>query len=154
MRQFVADAGHELRTPLTVLMGFIDVLRPRLSGDERTAEGFEIMRAESRRMRALIDKLIRLARLEMDGDKRRNAQRTSISAETARRARPRHWGMLDGNERIRVEAASGVIVHADESEMYDAIANLLDNALKYAPGSPVEHARRSARRQRPSGSER
>ncbi len=135
MRQFVADAGHELRTPLTVVMGFIDVLRRRSNAEPATtARIFEMMLLESRRMRALIDKLISLARLE-------NPLRPEVSpvdvgdvAEqvvTALQA-------LQSKPRIALAAERGVIVSTDENELHEAISNLIDNALKYAPLSPVE----------------
>ena len=140
MRQFVADAGHELRTPLTVVMGFIDVLRRRSSADPTTTNRiFEMMLVESRRMRALIDKLISLARLE-------NPLRPEVTpvdvgdiAEevvTALQA-------LQSKPRIVLAAERGVIVNTDEHELHEAISNLIDNALKYAPLSTVEVSVRS-----------
>jgi two-component system OmpR family sensor kinase len=137
MRQFVADAGHELRTPLTVMMGFIDVLRPRASGDVRLTEGFEIMKTESRRMRSLIDRLIRLARLERsEGSDGAVVERFDLAA-TARNVAST-LGALDGTNRVAIHAAGPVFVEADESEIHDAIANFVENALKYAPGSRVD----------------
>jgi len=135
MRQFVADAGHELRTPLTVVIGFIDVLRRRSSADPGTTTRiFEMMLTESRRMRALIDKLISLARLE-------NPLRPEVSlvdvgdvAEQVVAA----LQALQSKPRIEIAAEHGVIVNTDEHELHEAISNLIDNALKYAPLSPVE----------------
>jgi signal transduction histidine kinase len=135
MRQFVADAGHELRTPLTVVIGFIDVLRRRSSADPGTTTRiFEMMLTESRRMRALIDKLISLARLE-------NPLRAEVSpvdvgdvAEQVVAA----LQALQSKPRIALAAESGLIVNTDEHELHEAISNLVDNALKYAPLSPVE----------------
>jgi len=134
MRQFVADAGHELRTPLTVIMGFIDVLRRR-GASEATASAriFDTMQAESRRMRALIDKLISLARLE-------NPQREPGSVELgaiAQRVVDAQQALLS-KPRLALHAERNVVVRADEYELHEAIANLVDNALKYAPSSPVE----------------
>jgi two-component system OmpR family sensor kinase len=65
MRQFIADAGHELRTPLTIIMGYLDALRHGIViGGDSTQQTYTTMLDESRKMRALIDKLILLARLE------------------------------------------------------------------------------------------
>jgi two-component system OmpR family sensor kinase len=136
MRQFIADAGHELRTPLTVMMGFIDVLRSRAGGDERMTEGFEIMKSESRRMRSLIDRLIRLARLEQSGSPEQLFRARFDLGETARNV-VTALGTLDGASRISLSCSEPVMVEADENEIHDAVANLVENALKYAPGSPV-----------------
>ena len=65
MRQFIADAGHELRTPLTIVMGYLEILQQGVVGDAAAVgDVYETMLTESRRMRAAIDKLILLARLE------------------------------------------------------------------------------------------
>ena len=135
MRQFVADAGHELRTPLTVVIGFIDVLRRRSSADPSTTNRiFEMMLVESRRMRALIDKLISLARLE-------NPLRPEVTPVDVGDIAEEVVGALQALQskpRIVLAAERGVIVNTDEHELHEAISNLIDNALKYAPLSPVE----------------
>jgi two-component system OmpR family sensor kinase len=135
MRQFVADAGHELRTPLTVIMGFIDVLRRRATHETGiSTKIYETMLAESRRMKALIDKLIVLARLE------NQAIRTPVTLDIAGVAGEvvAALQVLAPRPRIALDAAQGVFVRADEHEFRDALSNLVENALKYAPESPVE----------------
>ncbi len=89
MRQFIADAGHELRTPLTIVMGYLEMLQQGVVGDPAgVARVYETMLAESRRMRASIDKLILLARLERPS--RDRARSASTSAALAR-ASPTRW---------------------------------------------------------------
>jgi two-component system OmpR family sensor kinase len=135
MRQFVADAGHELRTPLTVVMGFIDVLRRRSGVDAATSGRiYETMLHESRRMRALIDKLISLARLENP------QQRETLPVDVADVAEHVVGALqaLQTRPRVTLTAEHGLVVEADEHEIHEAISNLVDNALKYAPLSPVD----------------
>jgi len=136
IRQFVADAGHELRTPLTVIMGFIDVLRRRgVGGDGATAARiFDTMTAESRRMRALIDKLIVLARL--DASDVRDAGDIALADLVAQVVTSLR--VLDPHERLLVRVESDATVRVDVAEMHEAIANIAENALKYAPNSLVE----------------
>lgn len=136
MRQFIADAGHELRTPLTVMMGYVDVLRRGAVREEQLAVRIlETMGDEGSRMRSLIDKLLTLARLEdVDaGEQPRTLDLSSIISdvvESMRKASP---------DRILTwTAAPGITVTADESELRSAIVNVIDNALKYAPASPVD----------------
>jgi two-component system OmpR family sensor kinase len=135
MRQFVADAGHELRTPLTVVMGFIDVLRRRSNGDSATSSRiYDTMLHESRRMRTLIDKLISLARLENP------QQRETLPVDVADVAEHVVGALqaLQTRPRVTLTAEHGLVVEADEHEIHEAISNLVDNALKYAPLSPVD----------------
>jgi signal transduction histidine kinase len=136
MRQFIADAGHELRTPLTIIMGYLDVL---IAGIVRDPDGIarvhNTMLDESRRMRALIDKLIYLARLERPETPSVTRFDLSASArEVARALEPIAGG------RIEVSAAGPVYVEGDEAELAEAIKNVTENAIKYAPESPVRLA--------------
>jgi two-component system OmpR family sensor kinase len=135
MRQFIADAGHELRTPLTVITGFIEVLWRRLGGAENgmSPRIYDTMRLESRRMQALIDKLIELARLEnveaadeQSVDIAQLCTQICATLETVYPGRPLE---------LRVEARPVVV--GSVSELREAIANLVENALKYAAPSPV-----------------
>jgi two-component system OmpR family sensor kinase len=134
MRQFVADASHELRTPLTVIMGFIDVLRKRSANEAAiSSKIYDTMLTESRRMKSLIDKLIALARLENpqaspdlgDVDLSELAEQTVVAAKALR-----------PDARIEMQAQP-VVVYGSSHELREAISNLVENALKYAPDGPV-----------------
>jgi len=137
MRQFIADASHELRTPLTVIMGFIDVLRRRTSTEPAMAARiYETMYVESRRMKVLVDKLIVLARLENVVE---NLNEEIDLADLAERV-VASVATLETPSRIALQTRRGVMVIANENELFDAVRNLVENALKYAPGSPIEVA--------------
>lgn len=135
MRQFVADAGHELRTPLTVIMGFIDVLRKRSAPGAEATTGriFDTMTAESRRMRTLIDKLIVLARLDAPEARAEEVSLADLAAHVVA-----SLGALDPGGRLLLRSDSDAIVRADPAEMREAVSNIVENALRYAPGSIVE----------------
>ncbi|HEY9086153.1 MAG TPA: HAMP domain-containing sensor histidine kinase [Candidatus Tyrphobacter sp.] len=134
MRQFIADAGHELRTPLTVIMGYLDVLEKGAVRDEESvARIHATMLDESRRMRALIEKLILLARFERPPAV--VAADVDVGA-VARRAVEALAPVAGG--RILLHAADRAVTRGDESELYEAIKNVVDNAVKYAPESPVD----------------
>jgi len=135
MRQFVADAGHELRTPLTVIMGYIDVLHRGAIAEQALARRIlDTMHDEGERMRGLIAKLLQLARLE--NVETRNAERVDV-AELGRKvveaARP-----LANGSVLTIAAAGSVCAFADETELREAIFNIIDNALKYAAGSRIQ----------------
>lgn len=134
IRQFVADAGHELRTPLTVIRGYVDLLQRGLLNDPAKRErAFETLQAETTRMRALIEKLIVLARLE------RPEPSTPARVDAAQVAR----NVVDllrnvsPQPSIVLDVDDGCFVLAEESELHEAIANLVDNARKYGADSPI-----------------
>ena len=135
MRQFIADAGHELRTPLTIIMGYLDVLRQGIVQDsDGTQRTYETMLDESRKMRALIDKLILLARLDRSpGGRPAPTDLTAVVRKAAESLAPISLGRVHADLR-----EEGAIVEIDEAEIYEAVKNVIENALKYAPQSQVD----------------
>ncbi len=135
MRQFIADAGHELRTPLTIVMGYLEILQRGVIGDAAgIGHVYETMLAESRRMRGAIEQLILLARLERPVPPR--TERVDVAAVA--RAAATALQPLAGDRRISVTAPpSPCIAEADEGELYEAAKNVIENAVRYAPDSPI-----------------
>ena len=134
MRQFIADAGHELRTPLTVIMGYLDVLEDgAVDAPAVRARVFATLRQESRRMRTLIEKLIYLARL----DRGESTVRELVDVSAVVERVVASMAPLDGAVPVAVTTAPGARVVADETDISEAVRNLVDNALKYAPGTDV-----------------
>jgi signal transduction histidine kinase len=114
-------------------MGYLDVLDdPACEAPGVRQRVTAAMRQESRRMRALIDKLIYLARLERGEPAARHVVDVSEVVE-----RVVELAAPVPPATIVVSAASGARVVADETDIAEAIRNLVDNALKYAPGSEV-----------------
>jgi two-component system, OmpR family, sensor kinase len=65
MRRFVADASHELRTPLTSIRGFAELYRQgALPAGPDVDRAMSRVESEARRMGALVDDLLLLARLD------------------------------------------------------------------------------------------
>lgn len=134
MRQFVADAGHELRTPLTVIGGYIDVLRRGAIDEAGVARQIlGTMAIEKEHMRGLIDRLMRLARLDSDTQPVMEAIDVSeflrSQVEAARR--------LDERREVDYYVDGAAEVVADRAELGEAVWNLVENALKYGENMPI-----------------
>ncbi len=134
MRQFVADAGHELRTPLTIVLGYIDLLRRRVeAGDERSRRIFSSIGIEGARMRTLIDNLVLLARME--GEDVRPPEPFDLCPLLDQIVDARR--LLHPGLAIELDCAVDATVIGNLTEIHEAIANVVDNAIKYAPGAPI-----------------
>jgi two-component system OmpR family sensor kinase len=134
MRQFVADAGHELRTPLTIVLGYIDLLRRKAdAGDERSRRIFSSISVEGARMRTLIDNLVLLAKME--GEDVRPPEPFDLREMVDEIVESRR--LIYSGVRLSYNVSADAQVLGDRTEIYEAIANVVDNAFKYAPGSPV-----------------
>jgi signal transduction histidine kinase len=134
-RAFVADAAHELRSPLATMQTQLEVAERVGEGNELTHE----LLPEVRRMSALVEDLLVLARAETDGSGSAapGAEVVSLSRlleETERRyasARVPVTVQL-GGMRPGGAAAPDDTVHARHDDLTRAIANLVDNAVRHA----------------------
>ena len=137
LRRFTADASHELRTPLSVIRGIgeMHLRETRTPAEYKDAMGS--MLEEVDRMTRLVDTLLRLSRA--DAGTMRLA-REAVDLGQLTREVVASLGILaeERQQRIDVEAESDVEVAADRLVLSDAIANVIDNAIKYSPrGSTI-----------------
>ena len=131
-QRFLAETGHELRTPLTVMTGYVEILRGRDANeplDERIVEG---MHAETSRMRVLVEKMLTLARLESPESVPRLLDVATAAREAAATAQRRNPGR---EIRLEVTGTTSIVIDADDYAA--ALGNLVENAIKYAPESPI-----------------
>jgi two-component system OmpR family sensor kinase len=135
MRRFVAEAGHELRTPLTVVIGYLDMLeRGGIDDPVVRAQAFRNLSSETTRIRGLVERLVALTKLDRpEATRLVPVDATEIVAGVIERASTRNGGV-----RILFRSMADVDVLADPDELEQAIGNLVDNALKYGAGTPVE----------------
>lgn len=135
IRQFVADAGHELRTPLAVIMGYVQLLRQGGRTDtEMSARVFSEIDDQGKRMSVLIQKLLLLTRLEsQEPHDVKIIDAADVAGNVVESFRP-----LANGAKLALQAQHDSFIQVSESELHEAIGNLIDNALKYAPGSNIQ----------------
>ena len=135
-QRFLADAGHELRTPLTIVGGYIDILKRYVDpGDPTGRRVIEGMGAEMERMRGLVEKMLLLSRMESAVSEPRDVAVASVTDDVAEAMRAGYPGRT-----IDVQVDERARIRIDEDDLYEAERNLVENALRHAPGSPVEVA--------------
>ncbi len=133
IRQFVAEAGHELRTPLTVVAGYVDVLRRGGSADPDMARTvFAALTVEVKRMRSLVERLMTLARL----DRVIEAQPEVVDVGAIVRQAVGALAVIAPTP-ITVDVAAELLVLGEPVDLYEAVANLIENAVKYGAQTPV-----------------
>jgi two-component system, OmpR family, sensor kinase len=143
-RGFVASASHELRTPLALLKAELELaLREGRTAEELRA-AVASAAGESDRLVQLAEDLLVLARAD-EGKlpvRPEPLDATELLHTTARRFEAR---ASESGRELRVEPADGLALHADRLRAEQALANLVDNALRYGDGA-VELAAEPAER--------
>jgi two-component system, OmpR family, sensor kinase len=131
-RAFVADASHELRTPFAVLRGELELAgRPGRSQEELSA-AVASAAEEADRLTRLTDDLLLLAR--GDEDKLSlHLERTDITSLLARSVERADARAAATGVTCRVSAAAGLSAVVDAGRIRQAVDNLVDNALQFAP---------------------
>jgi two-component system, OmpR family, sensor histidine kinase KdpD len=133
--EFLAATSHELRTPLAHIKGFVSTLRQTdVQWDETTRRDFlEEIEREADRLARLIGDLLDISRIESGGLER--AERALVAPRSL---------VIGGLDRLRgllqqravnVEVSDDLPrVYVDAAQLERVIVNLIENAVKYAPG--------------------
>ncbi len=132
-RRFFADASHELRTPLTVLTGELELAlrRPRTRIElERVLRS---AKEESDRLVQLAEDLLVVARVDQGALPTRQSPSPAqeiLRGVADRFAAPAH----EAGRRIVTRSPTGLDLLCDPFRVGQALANLVDNALRYGDG--------------------
>ena len=131
-KEFVANVSHELRTPLSIFQGYVETLidNPGLPPED-TRSMLEIMRKHSRRLNALVEDLLILARLESRDDKLHLAP---VDVGKFLRETVTDWSQRSGAKEIALttDIAPGLPqISADSFRLEQVLGNLIDNSIKY-----------------------
>ncbi|HEY9721710.1 MAG TPA: ATP-binding protein [Oscillatoriaceae cyanobacterium] len=137
---FVNAISHDLRTPLTAIIGFIELIEDGAGGPvtEAQREFLRGIRYNSRRVQRLVDDLLDSARLEA-GTFHLITQPTDlkgVATEVVDSLRAQAEAAGVGLDLAMPEAP--VVATMDPQRVEQVTANLLTNAIKFAPkGSRV-----------------
>ncbi|MDD6188178.1 MAG: ATP-binding protein [Clostridiales bacterium] len=128
-REFSANVSHELKTPLTSISGFAELMKEGIVPPEKVTEFAGDIYAESRRLIALVDDIIKLSGLDEDSPafEKEPVELYSLSAGILESLRPiaakRNITLNLSGEPTELKGIRHIL-----SEM---IYNLCDNAIKY-----------------------
>ena len=136
-RDFVANVSHEIRTPLTVLAGFVETLTELPLDEAERQRVLALMHQQASRMQALVDDLLTLAQLE--GSPRPGADRWVPVSALLQRARADAVALSNGLHRFFDDFDVDAEVAGIESELFSAVSNLLNNAVRYTPANGEIH---------------
>ena len=130
-RDFVANVSHEIRTPLTVLCGFIETMVNLKLTEVERRRVLELMAQQTVRMQSLVGDLLTLAQLE--GSPRPPADRWVSVQRLFMQVNADADALSAGRHSLVFEPPAEVQLAGTESELLSALANLVNNAVRYTP---------------------
>jgi signal transduction histidine kinase len=136
LEAFSYSVAHDLSAPLRTIGGFADALLEE-EGDRLGEQGRSYlarMRGASRRMSALIDDLLELAKIPRAAMKLERVDLSALAASLVEDLRQRHPG-----RSVTVEIAPGLEAQADPTLAGIALQNLLTNAWKFTGKREAAH---------------
>ena len=137
-RDLVANVSHELRTPIAALRAVLENLVDGVEQPDRAH--LEGMLRQVERLGRLAEQLLELSRFEAGAVvlDRRPVRLSDLAREAVLDALPRA-GEGDGPQlSVNVEP-DDLVVSGDHDRLYEVVANLLANAVRFSPpGGRVE----------------
>ncbi len=132
---FLASMSHELRTPLTGILGLSETLIDQVYGpvNEKQLKYLRIVESSGRRLLALINDLLDLAKIDSGQDKieKSEGRLDDICDSAVRLVR------FAANQRRQEfdyrNEVPGLQVNLDRRRLGQALVNLLNNASKFTP---------------------
>jgi signal transduction histidine kinase len=136
--EFVANVSHDLKTPLSLIRVFGETLEMGRVADEPTRhEYYRVITRESERLSRLIENVLDFSRIEGG---RRTYDLLPVSVEPLIRDTVESFGYVLAQQGFKVDVAveAGLPeVPMDADAVSQALANLIDNAIKYSEGRKV-----------------
>ncbi|NLZ55489.1 MAG: HAMP domain-containing histidine kinase [Clostridiaceae bacterium] len=125
-KQFITDVNHELKTPLTLILANLDIIEADIGKNEWVDD----IRAEGKRMNALVKQLVMLTRMD---EEKTEINVSAFSLSDAVNDTVSEFRTLAEERRkpIYADVRPGVTYTGDEAGIRRVISILLDNALKY-----------------------
>ena len=133
-KDFASNVSHELKTPLTTIKGFVETLQGMSpSNNVRDRENFlKIIEQNVNRMIDLINDLLSLSRLERQQGTDIQFENQDMEVLIKAAVNTCQNTVDEKNIILNLDCPKDLMVMLDPILMEQAIANLLDNAVKYS----------------------
>lgn len=135
---FINNMTHEFKTPLATIGLAVDSIEhPEVKESEKQVSYFTgIIKEENKRMNRQVEQVLQAARIEQ-GSLKFNFKQVDFNALVEKAARQMDIQVRHKDGSIQCTLASDVPeLKGDEMHLYNAIVNLLDNAIKYCKSAP------------------
>ncbi|HYZ63917.1 MAG TPA: ATP-binding protein [Acetobacteraceae bacterium] len=140
LRQISSDVAHDLRTPLTRLYQRLEDARTHARSIADYDAAVEAAIGEAQRLLEVFSALLRIAQVE-GGSARAGFAEFDLSALAETVADAYRLDAEEAGYRFAVTIDPGVTVRGDKELLTQALANLVENAVRHTPPGTQVHVR-------------
>jgi signal transduction histidine kinase len=135
---FLNSVTHELKTPIASIRLYLETLQSRDVGDAQRKEFYRVMLQDADRLQHTVEQVLRagVARQKRKLEHRAPVDLSWLVQECVDTARTRHHLAENAITLVVPDPASPLVVNGEVDDLRTAIANLLDNAVKYSQSTP------------------
>jgi len=129
--EFINVAAHELRTPIQPILGLTVFLKSKIK-DNKQSELLDVTIRNAKRLQRLTENILDVTRLESQSLKL-NKEKFDINKKILNVIKDIEKQISDSNKLkiLFTEQREAIFVDADKVRIYQVIANLLNNAIKF-----------------------
>jgi signal transduction histidine kinase len=132
---FINAVTHELKTPIASIRLYLETLQSRKVDEEKRGEFYRVMLADTERLMGTVEQVLRASQLAQKRGRQNwhELDMADVVSECVDTARTRHHL---GEEALAFQSfaliSEDTLVYGDPEELRTAVANLIDNAVKYS----------------------
>jgi signal transduction histidine kinase len=130
---FLNAVTHELKTPIASIRLYLDTLQRRPIEEAQRASFYNIMRADTDRLLATVDQVLKAGELGQRSAHRERIELHPFVADCIQIVLNRHHLQPSAIELAPVPGNVRLFVLGNPEDLRTAVLNLLDNAVKYSP---------------------
>ena len=131
-RGLVANVAHDLRTPMTTIAGFVDGILDGTIKPDKQEYYLKIVSDEVKRLSRMASSILEMSRFE-SGEKALNLALYDITETLRLIIISFEQKISQKNIELEIDIPDRINIVADHDAMFQAIYNLMDNALKFVP---------------------
>ncbi len=136
---FLNAVTHELKTPITSIRLYLETLQKRNLDDKQRSEFYQVMLEDTQRLSGTVEQVLRAARVAQKNAPLLRAEVAigPLVQDAVELARSRHHLSPEAMDWAQDgRPAEQLTVMGDREELFTALSNVLDNAVKYSPSDP------------------
>jgi len=134
---FLNAVTHELKTPITSIRLYLQTLEKRKLSDDQRHDFYRLMLDDTERLLGTVEQVLRAGEIRQRRSRRhwKDVDFTAIIEESLELARLRH-GLSKEKLRFGDAPPGPITLMGNSEELRTAVANLIENAVKYSGQQP------------------